>query len=71
MVIRKEPIQDQVNTRKNSKEITLIDVEKYFHKETPALFRHKVDYKEDTNEKTCCSDNSTSETDECVRNPAK
>ena len=34
----------------------------------PPSFWHKVYYKDDTNEKTCGSDDSLSEDDDCVRN---
>ena len=48
-IIRKEPIQEPVNPRKRAIGITLTDVEKGSPKETPSSFRHKVDYKGDTN----------------------
>ena len=70
-IIRKKPIQEPVKTRKRAKEITLTDVEKACHKETPQFFWRKVDYKGDTNEKTHGYDDSPSETDGCVRNLAK
>ena len=35
------------------------------------MFRHNVDYKGDTNEKTNGSNNYPSETDGCVSNPAE
>ena len=37
-------------------------------KKAPPKFKHKVDYKGDTNEKTCESDDSPSDTDVCARN---
>ena len=40
-------------------------------KETPQSIQNKVDYKGDTNEKTCGSDDSTSETNGCVINLSK
>ena len=35
------------------------------------IFRHKVDYKGDTNERTYGSDDSPSETNDCARDLAK
>ena len=35
------------------------------------MFWQKIDYKGDTNDKTHDSDDSTSETDDCMRNLAK
>ena len=67
-VIRKEPIRDTVNPRKISKEGTVTDVEKYSYYKTLPFFRHKVDYEGDTDEKKRCSDDSRTETDDCVRN---
>ena len=68
MIIRKQIIQEPVNPRKRSKEDAITDVEKATPKETPTQFWHKADYKGDTDEKTHVSDNSPSETDDCVRN---
>ena len=44
-IIRKQHIQEPVKTRKRAKEITLTYVENSCPKETPPLFRNKVDYK--------------------------
>ena len=52
LITQKETIQEPVNPSKSSKEDTIPDVEKSIPKETPPLFRHKVNYKGDTNEKT-------------------
>ena len=71
MIIRKQPIKEQVNPRKRSKEINLTDIEKGSPIETPPFISHKVDYKGDTNEKNNGSDDSQSETDGCVINMAK
>ena len=46
----------------------MTDVEKYIPKKMPPYFLHKVVYKGDINEKTRGSENSPSETDDCVRN---
>ena len=46
-------------------------MQKSIPKETPPVFRHKVYYKGDTNDKTHGSNNSPSETGGCVRNLAK
>ena len=57
--------------RNLEKEINLTNVEKGSTKETPPLFRKKLDYKEDTNDKTRGSEDPPSETDGCVRNLSK
>ena len=54
-----------------AKEITSTDVEKGSPKEMPPFFGHKLDYKGDTNKKTCGSDYSPSETDGCVKTLSK
>ena len=51
-----------------AKEDTITDVEKGSPKETPSYFRHKVDYKGDTNKNNRCSDDSPTETDNFVIN---
>ena len=56
-VIRKEPIQEPVNPKKRAKDDTITNIEKCCPKETPTLFRHKVYYRCDNNEKTHGSDN--------------
>ena len=56
---------------KRAKEITLTDLENICPKETTPLFRHTVDYKGDTNDKTHGYNYSPSETDACVRNLSK
>ena len=68
MIIRKQPIKEPVNPRKNTKDDTIPDIEKSIPKETPPSFRNKVDCEGDTNEKTRGYDNSPSETDAFVRN---
>ena len=71
MIIRKQPIQEPVNTRKMAKENNLTDVEKGRPKETFSWFCNKVDYEGGTNEKTRGSDNLPFETAGFVRNLAK
>ena len=51
LIIRKEPIQEPVNPRKKSKEVTIPDVGKSILKETTPSYRHMVDYIGDTNDK--------------------
>ena len=70
-IIREQPIQKTVKPKKRAKENSLTDVEKVGPKEKPLLFRNKVDYKGDTNEKTHVSEDSTTETDGCVINLPK
>ena len=70
LIIIKQPIQWPFNPRKNSKKY-LNWCRKISPKEAPPTFRHKVDYKGDTNEKTHGSDYSPSETEVCKRNLAK
>ena len=41
-VIRKEPIGESFNPKKNSKEDTVTDVENFTLLKTPPSFRHKV-----------------------------
>ena len=67
LITVKETIQEPVDPNKRVKEYTIPDVEKIIPKETPPLFKNKVDYRGDTNEKTCGSDDSPSETDGCAR----
>ena len=54
-----------------AKQYTIPTVDIFFPKERTPLFRHEVDYKGDTNEKTHGSENFPSETDVCVRNLSK
>ena len=71
LIMIKQPIKEPVNPSKRKKKDTIPDVEKGSPKETTPLFRNKVDYRGDTNEKTHGSDDSPSENDGCVRNLAK
>ena len=71
MITRKETIQEPSNPSKRAKEDTTPYVENSIPKERTPLFQHKVDFKDDTNEKTHGSNNYPSETDGCVRNLAK
>ena len=71
LIIGKYPFKEPVNPSKREKEDTIPDVEKGSPKETTPLFRNKVDYRGDTNEKTHGSDDSPSENDGCVRNLVK
>ena len=68
LVIRKKYIGDTVNPRKRSKDDTVTDVEKYSLHKTPPSFWHNADYEGDTYENNRCSDDSRTETDDCVRN---
>ena len=56
---------------KITKEDTIPDVEKNSQKKTAPLFRHKVDYKGYTNEKTRDYNDSPGKTDGCVINLSK
>ena len=47
------------------------DVENNNNNKTDLLFKNKEDYIGDTNEKTRCSDDSPSETDNCAGNLGK
>ena len=66
----KEIIQELYNPSKREKEDSIPDEEKH-NKKTPPPFKNKEDYIGDINEKTRESDDSTSETDGCVRNLGK
>ena len=63
---RKESIQVQDNPSKRANEDSIIDEKK--HKKTPPSFKNKEDYIGGTNERTCETNDSASDTDGCARN---
>ena len=67
MIKGKEINQEPDNPNKRAKEDSILDVEKNHQIRTPALFENKEDCIGNTNEKTCGSNDSPSETNICEK----
>ena len=68
MIKVKDIIQEPENPSKGGKEDSITDGKKHNPKKRPPLFKNKEDYIGGTNEKTCETDDSQSETGGCERN---